>query len=289
MAFPRITRDPAVREARFAGTWYPSAAPTLRHTIEEQLAHVQPVKLPGRPLALVSPHAGHRFSGPVAVHAYAQVRDLDINRVVLMGPLHGPIWGSEMGEFMAPSERIFTTPLGQVPVDTEFLSELSQRAPLAFVHNDQEHSLEIELPFLQVALGAFTLVPLMMGVDIGDPGVPQSLDDLAAVLADLADEHTLFVASTDLSHLHNYKDVVRTDQRMVELVDAFDLPKLVTALVQREVYACGATALVTALSAAHKRGAAGARVLSCLNSGDITGDKRPGNYTVGYLAAVAYG
>jgi MEMO1 family protein len=289
MAFPRITRDPAIREARFAGTWYPGEAASLRRSIEEQLSRVTPVKLPGRPLALVSPHAGHRFSAAVAMHAYTQVRNLDINRVVLMGPLHGPIWGSTMGEFMAPSERIFTTPLGQVPVDADFLSDLNQRAPLTFVHNDQEHSLEIELPFLQVVLGPFTLVPLMMGVDIIDPGVPQSLDDLAAALAGLADERTLFVASTDLSHLHNYHDVVRIDKHMVELVDAFDLPKLVRAMEQREVYACGAAALVTALSVAQKRGATGVSVLSCMNSGDITGDKRTGNYTVGYMAAVAYG
>ena len=289
MANTQPTHSPAVRGARFAGTWYPGSASSLRHAIEDSLAHVQGQPVPGRPLALICPHSGHRFSYPVAAHAYALVRDLPIQRVVLLGPLHRPLRHSRMGEFMVPVESAYATPLGETAVDTRFIAELAQRVPLTTIQDDEEHSLEIELPFLQVVLKQFTLVPILMGAYIGDPGVTQRLDELARALAELSDAHTLFVASTDLSHMDDYADVVRTDRRTSQMVDAFDLPALTEALIREEVMACGATALVTVLRAAQMHGASGARVLSYMNSGDITGDKRPGNYTVGYMAAVAYG
>ena len=285
MAIPQTM----VRPARYAGTWYPGDAQTLRESIDAYLARVPPVALPGRPLALVSPHAGHRYGGPVAVHAYAQVKGQSIQRVVLMGPLHRPILGALFSDLLIPAESAYATPLGQVPVDRDFINRLNERVSLKTVRRDEEHSLEIELPFLQVVLEDFALVPIMIGADISDPGVPARLEALATALAELADEHTLFVCSTDLSHLDSYAEVCQVDQRMQELVNAFDVDRLTKALAAHEVMACGATGLVTALRAARLRGATGAQVLAYMNSGDITGDTRPGNYTVGYMAAVAYG
>ena len=285
MAIPQTM----VRPARYAGTWYPGDAQALRESIDAYLARVPPVALPGRPLALVSPHAGHRYGGPVAAPAYAQVKGQSIQRVVLMGPLHRPILGALFSDLLVPAESAYATPLGQVPVDRDFINRLNERVSLKTVRRDEEHSLEIELPFLQVVLEDFALVPIMIGADISDPGVPARLEALATALAELADEHTLFVCSTDLSHLDSYAEVCQVDQRMQELVNAFDVDRLTKALAAHEVMACGATGLVTALRAARLRGATGAQVLAYMNSGDITGDTRPGNYTVGYMAAVAYG
>jgi AmmeMemoRadiSam system protein B len=282
------TPTSSVRPSAIAGTWYPGSAAALRRTIEGYLDQVRPVTLPGRLLALVSPHAGYAYSGPTAAYAYAQARGQGFKRVVLLGPLHRPVWGSRLGPFMVPAEDAYRTPLGDVPVDHTFIAELGKRIALTTVRGDEEHSLEIQLPFLQVVLGAFDFVPIMVGEQISDPGAAARLAGLAAALAEVVDESTLLVASTDLSHLHNYTDVVRIDHRLVELVAAFDVGGLSAALQAEEVLACGAAGLVTVLQASQKLGAQGAQVLAYTCSGDVTGDKRPGQYCVGYLAAAVY-
>ena len=212
----------------------------------------------------------------------------DYRRVVLLGPLHRPIWGSRLGPFMVPTETAYRTPLGTLPLDREFIARLARGVPLTPVQGDKEHALEIELPFLQVALGSFSLVPIMCGEDIGEHGALGRVHALAERLAALGDEQTLFVASTDLSHLTDYQAVVRSDRRLADLVSAFDLDGLTAALQAGQVQACGASGLVTVLEAARKAGARGAQVLAYAASGDVTGDKNPGTYTVGYLAAAVY-
>ncbi len=278
-----------IRPSAIAGAWYPGSAPALRRAIEGYLAGVTPVTLPGRVLALVCPHAGHSYSGPTAAHAYAQVAGAEFHRVVLLGPLHRPIWGSRLGPLMVPAESAYETPLGNVPVDRTFIGALGQRVFLTTVRGDEEHSLEIQLPFLQVALERFSLVPIMLGEHIADPGAAARLAELAAALAELADDETLLIASTDLTHLDNYPDVVRIDRKLVELVAAFDVTALAAALAAEQVQACGAAGLVAVLSAAKQRGATGTQVLAYATSGDVTGNKRPGTYCVGYLAAAVYG
>jgi hypothetical protein len=288
------TPTSAIRPSAIAGSWYPGSAPVLRRTIESYLDQAQPIALPGRLLALVSPHAGYAYSGPTAAHAYAQLRatpdtSSPIRRVVLLGPLHRPVWGSRLGAFMVPTEDAYHTPLGDVPLDRAFINALGQEISLTPVRMDEEHSLEIQLPFLQVTLGGFSLVPIMLGEHVSEPRTRAHVEGLAAVLASVVDAETLLVASTDLSHLDNYADVARTDRRLVELVAAFDVDELAEALEEEEVQACGATGLIAVFRACQKLGAAGAKVLSYAASGDVTGDKRPGVYTVGYLAAAVYG
>jgi len=279
---------PTIRPSAIAGKWYPANAQALRHSVEGYLDACEAIPLPGPVLALVSPHAGYAYSGATAAHAYAQVRGADFRRVILLGPLHRLIPGSRLGPFMTPLEDAYRTPLGDVPVDRAFITELGKRVNLTAVHGDEEHALEIELPFLQVALGPFTLVPIMLGEHISEPGASARLEALAVALAELCDEHTLLVASTDLSHMDNYADVVRTDRRLVDLVGTFDVDGLDRALAAGDVQACGATGLVTVFKAAQRRGARGAQVLAYASSGDVTGNKHPGMYTVGYLAAAAY-
>jgi hypothetical protein len=190
---------------------------------------------------------------------------------------------------MVPTEDAYRTPLGDVPLDRAFINALDREINLTPVRMDEEHSLEIQLPFLQVALGKFSLVPIMLGQHISESHARVQVEALAQSLAGLIDAGTLLVASTDLSHLDNYADVVHTDRRLVDLVAAFDVEELAQALEEEEVQACGATGLITVLRACQKLGAVGAKVLSYAASGDVTGDKRPGVYTVGYLAAAVYG
>jgi AmmeMemoRadiSam system protein B len=195
---------------------------------------------------------------------------------------------------MTPVEDAYRTPLGDVRLDRSFIAELGQGVPLTAVSGDQEHSLEIELPFLQVALSGTSadglqLVPIMAGEYIGDPGTPAHIEQMAAALAELcADGTSLLVASTDLTHLDNYAEVVRMDRTLLDLVNAFDAAGLNAALQAERVQACGAVGLVTVLRAAQLLGARRSQVLAYAASGDVTGDKRPGTYCVGYMAAAAY-
>ena len=184
------------------------------------------------------------------------MRGADFRRVILLGPLHRLIPVGRLGPFMTPMEDAYRTPLGDVPLDRAFITELGRRVTLTPVHGDEEHSLEIELPFLQVALDRFSLVPIMLGEHISEPGASARLEALAAVLAELSDERTLLVASTDLSHMDNYADVVRTDRRLVDLVGAFDVDGLAQALAAGDVHVCGATGLMVVFKAAQRRGAA---------------------------------
>ncbi len=284
----------AVRPSAVAGAWYPGAAPALLRTVTDYLDAAPPAALPGPLMALVCPHAGYRYSGPTAAHAYAQLRSdrttlPTFRRVVLLGPLHRLIPGSALGSFMIPAEDVYRTPLGDTPVDRIFLSTLGVSVPLTTVRHDEEHSLEIQLPFLQATLDEFSLVPILLGESLEEPGVQGRLDAFASALAEAVTGDTLLVASTDLSHLDNYADVVRIDRRLVDLMDAFDVSGVARALAAGTAQACGGAGLYVVLRACQLRGAQGARVLSYAASGDVTGDKRPGVYTVGYMAAAVHG
>jgi AmmeMemoRadiSam system protein B len=263
----------------------------LRRDIEGYFAAVPPAVLPGRVVGLIAPHAGYAYSGPTAARAFALVRASNFARVVLIGPLHRPIRGSSLGPFMLASESAYRTPLGSVPLDCGFIDLLatSPGVSLTRVLGDEEHALEIELPFLQVALGDFTLVPIMIGEHIGSGNVAERVTALAHALAASIDDRTLLVCSTDLSHMENYADVVTTDRRLVELVAAFDVKGLRDALIAQTVQACGAVGLLALMEATQLLGARGAQILQYTNSGEVSGEKRPGTYTVGYLAAAVYG
>lgn len=284
---------PLIRPSAIAGRWYPGNPTALRRDIKHFFAAVPKAALPGPVLGLVAPHAGYAYSGPTAACAFAQVQGAGFTRVVLLGPLHRPVWGSPVGPYMVASEGAYSTPLGVVSLDAEFIEQISRRVPLTRVQNDEEHSLEIELPFLQVALGEFKLVPIMLGEHIGSSKATDRITSLAHALAELVDGAaggpTLLVCSTDLSHMENYADVVATDRKLVEMVAAFDIDGLRAALRAESVQACGAVGLLAVMETCQQLGARGAQVLQYTNSGEVTGDKRPGTYTVGYLAAAIYG
>ena len=284
---------PMIRPSVIAGRWYPGNPAALRRDIEGFFSVAPKAILPGRVLGLIAPHAGYAYSGQTAARAFAQVRGAPFGRVVLLGPLHRAIWGSPVGPFMVATESAYRTPLGVVPLDEEFVDELAHRVPLTRVQGDEEHSLEIELPFLQVALDHFALVPIMLGEHIGSAKAAERISALAHALASLIGnpvaDRTLLVCSTDLSHMENYGDVVSTDRRLVDMVAAFDVDGLRAALRAESVQACGAVGLLAVLEATQLLGGRGVQVLQYTNSGEVTGDKRPGTYTVGYLAAAVYG
>jgi AmmeMemoRadiSam system protein B len=187
-----------------------------------------------------------------------------------MGPSHRA-W---VGDYSVSAESAYETPLGRVPLDQAFIAELDARLPLRRIQRDAEHSLEIQLPFLQQQLADFQLVPIMLSADI--------------LLRSEGSGRILLVASSDLHHIDNYDEVVRHDQPVVDAIAAYDLQALTPLLMAPGCSVCGRMPILTALHAAQALGADAVKVLHHTNSGDVTGQRWPGQYTVGYMAAAIY-
>ncbi len=257
----------SVRRAAVAGTFYPGEPHALAAELDDLLGGV-PHLAPrlGYPKALIVPHAGYLYSGETAARAYDELLPARgiVRRVVVLGPVHRvPVRG-----LAAPGVDAFATPLGNVPVDREALravQDLPQVVTSEAAHA-LEHSLEVQLPFLQTVLGAFAVVPFAVGT--------ASVQEVAEVLERLwGGPETLIVISTDLSHYHAYDEAKRIDQATLERLRGF-----ATDIDHEE--ACGATPLNGLLSVAKKRRMA-IRLLAACNSGDTAGGK---GQVVGYGA-----
>ncbi len=229
-------------------------------------------------MGLISPHAGYVYSGPVAAYAYSLVRGRTFDLVAVVSPVHR-MWVSSVASTWADW---YETPLGKVPVARDVLDALGKKVDIQYVGQDNEHSLEIQLPFLQHVLsGGFRLLPVMMGEQAWDT-CSRLADGLAHVLKD---QNALLVASTDLSHFHPQAHAERLDRIVLNAVNAFDPKGLSQALAAGSTEACGGGPVVAVMLAAKALGATKARVLRYATSGDITGDY---SSVVGYMAAAIY-
>jgi AmmeMemoRadiSam system protein B len=221
------------------------------------------------------------YSGQTAGYAYRQVEGANYDAVTIVSPLHQ----MPLGRFATTSAAAYETPLGLVKVEKNLVSALGEKVPINQVGHDGEHSLEIQLPFLQVALGDFDLLPVMIGESSLEAG-----EELGVALAEvLRDKKALLVASTDLHHIRNYDEVVRRDQVVVDAFASFDMVRIKKVLSPIACSVCGRIAVYAVLTAAKALGANEVRILQHTNSGDVTGSRVPGQYTVGYLAAAVYG
>jgi MEMO1 family protein len=265
-----------IRPAQFADDqWYPATAGRLQETVKGLVDAATPHE--GRPLGLVVPHAGLRFSGAIAAQAYRQVQGQSYDVVAVISPLHR----MALGAFAVTRFHYYATPLGLVPLAEDVLAQVGKTVPLTRVGRDNEHSLEIQLPFLQYAVGDFELVPIMMG----DQSLPACEALAGALAATLAKRSALVVASSDLSHFHPYDTAVSIDRGVVEKVQSFDPAGLARTLELGDTEACGGGPIVTAMLAGRSLGATKAVVLAYANSGDVWVDKTS---VVGYLAAALY-
>jgi AmmeMemoRadiSam system protein B len=255
----------STRPAAVAGTFYPDSSDELRRELVAMLAGA--AGTPERcPKALIVPHAGYVYSGPVAASAFATLlgRGNAIRRVVLLGPTHRVA----VRGLALPDCDAFATPLGDVPVDlpaVDAIRNLPQIVVSAPAHR-LEHSLEVEIPFLQHVLGEFSLLPLAVG-DVSPNAVAEVLDYV------WGGPETLIVISSDLSHYLPYEDARRIDAETARQIVDFD-PAI------DHTQACGATPVNGLLLAARKRGLQ-IRQLDVRNSGDTAGDRRR---VVGYGA-----
>lgn len=263
----------AVRPPAVAGLFYAGEAGALGRQLDDAFAQARPVSQGAArpPKALIVPHAGYVYSGPVAASAYRLLAPLrgSVRRVVLLGPCHRvPVRGLAL-----PGAVAFATPLGEVPVDREAVAAIASlpQVVVSAAAHAREHSLEVQLPFLQRALEDFTLVPLAVG--------DATAGEVAEVLERLwGGDETLVLVSSDLSHYHAHADAQAIDAATVAAI----LGGAPEAAIDHE-QACGATPIAGLLQVARRR-ALSARLLDLRNSGDTAGDR---SRVVGY-AAIAF-
>jgi hypothetical protein len=266
----------SIRKAAVAGTWYPGTPDGLRVEVDRHLESAAS-ECRGELLAIIAPHAGLHYSGPVAAYAYKLLVGRQYDVAVLVGPSHYVGFdGVAIYEHGA-----FETPFGLVPIAEACAAAIAmagrtvQHHPTAHV---REHSLEMQLPFLQRVLPDTPIVPLVMGYQ-----KRETILNLAKGLtAGLAGRNALLVASTDLSHYHDADTAARLDGEVTRHVRAFDAEGLMKALEAFPDHACGGGPTVSVMMAARALGARDARVLKYADSGDVSGDK---DAVVGYLAA----
>ena len=271
-----------VRPSPLAGTWYEGNPAALSRAVDQYLDRAELPELPGEVVAVIAPHAGHIYSGPVAGYAFATVRGKSPDLVAVLSPMHQAVYEP----LLTTAHAAYSTPLGQIPVDVETVAQLDARLNqtlgygLTRVAYDQEHSLEIELPFLQRALvGDFSLLPVMVRAQS-----PKICQQLGTVLAEiLRGRNALLVASTDLSHFYTQKQALSFDSEMLRRIESFTPEDVFCAEEQGKGFACGLGALTAVLWAARELGADTVKVLRHATSGDVTGDY---SSVVGYGAAV---
>jgi len=269
-----------IRESVIAGTWYPGQPDSLKREIQKYLAQAGNYSIQGELIGLVAPHAGYTYSGAVAAHAYRLLEGQGFERVLILAPSHRAYFKGASIYHLGG----YRTPLGVVPLDQEPIEALMTHSSLiSHVPNahTQEHSLEIQLPFLQVMLESFRLTPIVLG--------DQSFEfcqKLAEIIANVCrGKRILLIASTDLSHYHLYNEAKRLDQVVLDQVAAFDPEGLSRKLQKGECEACGGGPLMTLMLAAQNLGADAAKILKYANSGDVTGESRE---VVGYMSAAVY-
>jgi MEMO1 family protein len=268
-----------IRKSPIAGSWYPGSVAALSQAIDHHVAAADQLdqEFAGELVGLICPHAGLMYSGPVAAYAYRLLRDRRFDVAVLVGPSH---FVPFEGVSVVPSGG-FETPLGVASIDADCADALAQAAPIVHDYEPahrREHSVEMQIPFLQRLAPGTPIVPLVMGHQTADTA--RTLGDALAGV--LAGRRALAIASTDLSHYHDAATAGRLDGVVIDHVSKFDAEGLQAALDRQPDHACGGGPAVAVMRAARRLGARDAVVLKYADSGDVTGDKTA---VVGYLAA----
>jgi hypothetical protein len=257
-----------VRNPAVAGMFYPGNPVQLSQDVDAMLAQVHSVPAP--PKALIVPHAGYIYSGPVAASAYASLKQArsSIHTVVLLGPSHRVYFNG----LAAPEEDEFAMPMGSIAVEQVRIAQLVENFPFvqrSAAAHAQEHSLEVHLPFLQALLDDFSLIPLVVG-----NARPEQVEQVVDYL--WGDDETLIVVSSDLSHYHDYATARQIDAETAREIEHLDVEHL------SGDKACGYLPVSGLLLAARRRGIRPERV-DLRNSGDTAG---PRDKVVGYGAWV---
>jgi AmmeMemoRadiSam system protein B len=276
----------AVRESPFAGTWYPGDPSELESTVVRLLASAagsEPAGSPGKLVALISPHAGLRYSGPVAAAGYRLLEEQSFESILLLGPSHYVAFDG----LATYPEGAFATPLGLAAIDGELCRSFESATPRARpnpeVHRG-EHCLEMQLPFLQLLNPGARILPVMMGNQSGR-NIEAAANAMVQAVSDSA-YPVLLVASSDLSHYQTRERARALDAEVLECIERFDARSLADLLAKERGHACGGGPMVAVMMAARELGAVYSRVLAYGDSGDVSGDT---DAVVGYVSGALCG
>lgn len=271
-----------LRPSPIAGQWYSSDPAALAQSIDDYIASAGESDIHDEILGIIVPHAGHRYSGHVAGHAFSLLGGLHPEIVAVVSPMHH----LSAHSIITADHDGYLTPLGAIEIDRELVNRLAGLVKdelgygITAVKKDPEHSLEIELPFLQRTFApGYKLLPIM----VRDPTVDVAQALGSALAKVLAGCNCLLVASTDLSHFYSQSVAEVLDAEMLSRIEAFDPESVLRAEQEGKGYACGRGALASVLWAARGLGANEVKILKYATSGDITGDY---SQVVGYASAV---
>jgi AmmeMemoRadiSam system protein B len=269
-----------MREPAVSGTFYPGDPKALRRDIERYMDNAVFDDVDGAIVGLISPHAGFMYSGPVAAYGYKALQGSSYDTVVVVAPSHRAYFqGAAIQD-----KGGYKTPFGVIAIDEEISAAMLRDSE--DVINDarphaMEHSLEVQLPFLQVVLKTFKLVPLVIGVQ--DVGTCERLADRLWDVLRLSGKRVLIVGSTDLSHYHPYAQANKLDNVLVDDLEKYDLKALQEDFEKERFEACGYGPIIITMMVSKRMGATKSKVLKYLNSGDTSGDK---SGVVGYVSSV---
>ncbi len=267
-----------VRRPAVAGSWYPADGQALRRLIEGFLSGTGGVEVPGKPIAVIAPHAGYRFSGRVAAYAFAALKGKRYRRVIVLAPSH---YGGFTGASIADVDA-YETPLGKIPIDKEAVARL-RKSNVFSCHpaaHAREHSIEMELPFLQCVLEDFRLVPVLIGRVDG-----KTTDEIASLLSSLWNEDTLVVVSSDFTHYGPNYDYVpftrnveenlhRLDMEAARIIESMNAAAFDDFLRRTGDTICGRNPIRILLRMLAKKKHCSAKLMKYDTSGRMTGNFR---------------
>ncbi len=269
-----------VRKPAVAGLFYPADSKKLRSEIELLLSVAEPDIELNKIFGLIAPHAGYIYSGRTAAYAYNLVQNKKYKKVIIISPSHREYFpGACVYEGDA-----FETPLGIVNVDVEVAARIVSGSKLIFKGlsgHREEHAIEVQIPFLQYVLDEFKIIPIVMGDQR-----KIFIEELARKISEVADEDTLIVASSDLSHYHAKYEAFDLDTVVEENIKKFDFENLYLALESKKCEACGGGPIIAMMKAAKLLNKTNSVVLNRSDSSDVSGDDVQ---VVGYLSAAIYG
>ena len=268
-----------IREPAVAGAFYPASPAKLKSEVEQLLNAYKTDEQFENIVGIVSPHAGYIYSGKTAAYAYNTIARAKYKTVIIISPSHREYFPG----ISIYNGDAYKTPLGEVLLNKDLISKLTHEEKFIFEGTNghkSEHAVEVQIPFLQIVMKNFTIVPIVMGDQR-----KEFVDALAKKIAETMDNETLIIASSDLSHFYTKQEADKLDSLVEKRIADFDYENLHNDLEAGKCQACGGGPIVAMMKAADLIKKNKSKILSRTDSGDVTGDD---SEVVGYLSAAIY-